>query len=139
MIVHMRVRGSGPHDVGAGGLVCSRSPVVFGSNGHRIIQCGPTGKHVGDARDRVSRFRFVSLGISKQLHRRGINTHRRFAYNFKIPRHAGKTVVPLTEHDHLALRVGVDDPCRLRDLCWPADIARAILTCVESSLSVDEL
>jgi glyoxylase-like metal-dependent hydrolase (beta-lactamase superfamily II) len=45
-----------------------------------------TSKHVGDARDRVSRFRFVSLGISKPLHRRCINTHRRFAYSSKIPR-----------------------------------------------------
>jgi len=69
--------------------------------------------------NRVGRFRFVSSGISKPLHGRGINAHRRFAYNFKIPRHAGKTVVPLTEHDHLAFRVGVDDPWRLRDLCWP--------------------
>jgi hypothetical protein len=78
----------------------------------------------------------VSFGVIVLLHCGRIDTHGRFAYNFKIPRHAGKTVVPLTEHDHLALRVGVDDPGRLRDLGWPGrrrtgyfDLRRIVAAC----------
>jgi hypothetical protein len=39
----------------------------------------------------------------------------------------------------IALRICVDDPCCIGDTCWPADIARAILTSIESPLLIDEL
>jgi hypothetical protein len=64
------------------------------SSGSESLRCVARASMVGDAGDRVSRFRFVSLGISKPLHGRGIHTHRRLANNLKISRHAGEPLIP---------------------------------------------
>jgi hypothetical protein len=78
----------------------------------------------------------LSFGVSEPLQRCGIDTQGRLANNFRFARHAGEAVVPLAQNYALALRIGVEDPGCLGDI--RRAIARAILTCIESSLLNDE-
>jgi len=135
--VHMRVGRSGPHDVRAGGLVCSRqsgSLRIERPHNHPVrtyryrrtrgvIRIGiaslrGTGKHVGNSRNAVRWLWFVSAKVRCPLHRCGIHAHRRLTDNVWIPRHTGEPVAALAQDHSIALRICIDDPCCIGDTSW---------------------
>jgi hypothetical protein len=60
----------------------------------------------------------VSFGIVVPLHCSRIDTHWRLANEFEISWRARKTVVSFAQNHDLALRIGVDDPGSIGDICW---------------------
>ncbi len=128
------IRRAGPHYVSARLLVCDRQsgglriegphdhPMRAYLNGRagriewiRIIALCGSSQHVDNTGDRVGRLRFAGFEIRSPLHRRRIRAHGGLPDHVWIPRHTGEAVTALSEHDHFALSIRVDDPCRVGD------------------------
>src|ERR1700674_5833619 len=101
----------------------------------RIASLRGTGKHVSDTRDTVRWLGFMSAEVGCPLHRCGIRTHRRVAYNVRVTRHTGKAVAAFAQNYRFALRIFIDDPCGLRNVIWscghcPSDFFLRRVTCL---------